>query len=149
MNSALLLCAASIALPFAAWESRRKWRDFHRVPNLHGNFLKADAASVLNGHPVRASRANPSVERIEAGKDGNGGILGLTTPDGVDASWIAERIAAHPFAPGPVWIGVDLGSDYDRGVVHDGKGYVVDTTCALGNFAEFPPSESTNGGGGE
>lgn len=149
MNTALLLCAASVALPVIAMEARRKWRDFHRAPNLHGAFLKVAAASVLNGHPVRASRANPSVERNETGKDGNGGILVLTTPDGVDASWIAERIAAHPFTPGPVWIGVDLGSGDDQCVVHDGNGYVADTNCAPGNFDNFPPSEGTNGGAGE
>ncbi|KQN91566.1 hypothetical protein ASE90_01820 [Sphingomonas sp. Leaf67] len=123
MNTALLLCAASVALPFAAMKARRRWRDFHRVPNLHGASLKVDAASVLNGHPVRASRANPSVERNETGKDGNGGILVLTTPDGVEASWIAERIAAFPLTPGPVWIGVDLRSEDSCGGHDDGVGH--------------------------
>ncbi|PXA91584.1 hypothetical protein DMC47_25345 [Nostoc sp. 3335mG] len=125
MNTALLICAASIALPLIAMKARRKWRDFHRAPYLHGNLPKVDPASDLNGHPVRALRANPTVERNETGKDGNGGILILTTPDGVDASWIAERIAAHLFTPGPVWIGVDLGSEDSCGGHVDGIGHTT------------------------
>ena len=58
----------------------------------------------------------------------------------------ASRIAEHSFTPGPVWIGIDLSSGDDRCVEHDGNGYVVDTNHAPGNFADFPPSESTSGG---
>lgn len=74
------------------------------------------------------------------------GVLLLASGDGVDRDWIASRIAEHSFTPGPVWIGIDLSSGDDRCVEHDGNGYVVDTNHAPGNFADFPPSESTSGG---
>lgn len=109
MNSALLLCAASVVVPFAIFEVRRKWRDIHRQP----------------------------------------GVLLLTPRDGVDRDWIAARIADHSFAPGPVWMGVDLASGDDRCVQHDGNGYVADTNRAPGNFEDFPPSEGMTGGTGE
>lgn len=146
MNSALLLCAASIVLPLAAWEVRRKWRDYHRQPNLHGNLPKVDPASVLNGHPVRTLRANPSVEGIEAGKDGNGGILLLTPRDGVDREWIATRIAEHQFLSGPVWAGVDVASGDEWCGGHGGNGYAADTSDAPGKCGENTPSFGMTGG---
>lgn len=144
MNGAVLLCAAAVVLPIAACEVRRKWRDLHRRYNLHGVLPGVDAASVPNGHPVRMSRANPSVERIEPGKDGNGGTLVLTTPDGVDESWIAQRIAAHRFTPGPVWIGSDQGSG-DANVVHSNGSYSCGGHSASGTSHDI----SSDCGGGQ
>ncbi|WCP71571.1 hypothetical protein [Sphingomonas hankookensis] len=49
----------------------------------------------------------------------------------------------------PVWIGVDLASGDGLSVVHDGNGYVADTSHAPGNFEDFPPSDGTSAGAGE
>lgn len=72
MNTALLILAASVAIPFAGMEARRKWRDVQRHHVLHGASPWDDFTGVLNGQPVRALRINPTVEANEPVKAGKG-----------------------------------------------------------------------------